>query len=142
MVMKIGELAASAEVSTKTIRYYESIGLLEEPARTASGYRDYANDAVERLRFIRDAQASGLALSEVASVLELKGAGERSCTHTTSLLEAHLVEIDGQIKRLEDARRTLRSLANRAQSLDPSECTDPNRCQVIVTGREPMGAES
>ena len=70
--VKIGELADLACVSAKTVRYYESIGLLAEPARTASGYRDYDSDAVQRLRFVRDAQATGLSLAEIASVLELK----------------------------------------------------------------------
>ena len=129
--MKIGELGERANVSAKTIRYYEDVGLLEEPARTASGYRDYDEPAVERLRFIRDAQASGLSLAEIASVLELKATGERSCQHTTALLERHLVEIDEQIVRLQAARTQLAELAARAQSLNPANCTDPNRCQVI-----------
>ena len=132
--MRIGELAAAADVSTKTVRYYESIGLLDAPARTASGYRDYGGDALERLRFVRDAQATGLTLAEIASVLELKGTGQRSCAHTTSLLERHLDELDQQIQRLRSARATLAELAERARALDPSTCTDPNRCQVIAGG--------
>ena len=78
--MKIGELADRTGVTTKTVRYYESIGLLAEPERTASGYRDYDTDAVERLCFVRDAQATGLSLAEIASVLELKAAGSTSCS--------------------------------------------------------------
>ncbi|MEM8923834.1 MAG: heavy metal-responsive transcriptional regulator [Actinomycetota bacterium] len=130
--MKIGELARSAEVSAKTIRYYESLGLIDEPRRTASGYRDYDDSALERLRFVRQAQATGLTLAEIASVLELKSAGERSCAHTTALLRRHLSEIDEQIERLVAARSALRTLADRATTLDPSACTDPNRCQVIA----------
>lgn len=129
--MRIGELGDRTDVSTKTIRYYESLGLLEDPERTPSGYRDYGEQAVERLTFIRDAQASGLTLAEIASVLELKATGERSCQHTTTLLDRHLVDLDEQIERLQAARVTLRSLAERARSLDPADCTDPNRCQVI-----------
>ncbi|MEM7341086.1 MAG: heavy metal-responsive transcriptional regulator [Actinomycetota bacterium] len=129
--MRIGELGEQAEVSTKTIRYYESIGLLDEPRRTASGYRDYDDGAVERLRFVRDAQATGLTLAEIASVIELKGSGERSCAHTAALLERHLVDLDHQIARLTEARTTLQGLAQRARSLDPAACGDPNRCQVI-----------
>lgn len=129
--MKIGELAAQASVSTKTIRYYESIGLLDEPERTASGYRNYDNVATERLRFIRDAQATGLSLAEIQSVLELKDSGENSCAHTRSLLSRHLDDLDEQIRRLVEARRELQQLAERATALDPSACTDPNRCQVI-----------
>ena len=133
--MKIGELAERCGVSTKTVRYYESIGVLDEPSRTASGYRDYDGDAVERLRFVRDAQASGLTLAEIASVLEIKGAGERSCRHTADLLDAHLLGIDQQIAQLTTARAVLADLAARARTLDPADCTDPNRCQVIAVGR-------
>ncbi len=129
--MRIGELADRGGVSTKTIRYYESIGILPEPARTGGGYRDYPSEAVERLGFIRDAQASGLTLAEIASVLELKGAGERSCEHTTALLERHLHDIDQQIERLTAARKALAELTARARTLDPADCTDPNRCQII-----------
>jgi DNA-binding transcriptional MerR regulator len=129
--MRIGELGELGGVSTKTIRYYESIGLLEEPSRTPAGYRDYGAATVERIEFIRDAQASGLTLAEIASVLELKSAGERSCEHTAKLLDRHLEEIEAQIERLQSARQTLSELAARARTLDPASCTDPNRCQVI-----------
>ena len=130
--MRIGMLADQAGVTAKTIRYYESIQLLAEPVRTPSGYREYGDDAVERLRFIRDAQSSGLSLSEIQSVLELKDAGARSCDHTVALLERHLTEIDEQIARLEVARAELLVLAGRARGLDPAACTDPHRCQVIA----------
>lgn len=133
--MKIGELGERCGVTAKTIRYYESIGLLDEPERTASGYRDYGDAAVERLRFIKDAQATGLTLSEVASVLELKSSGERSCAHTTALIEAHVEAIDAQVEQLLAAREELQALARRAQGLDPASCTDPNRCQVIAAAR-------
>ena len=134
--MKIGELGDQCGVTTKTIRYYESIGLLDEPLRTPSGYRDYGDVAVERLRFIRDAQSTGLSLAEISSVLELKGAGERSCAHTMALIGSHLLAIDAQIDQLTAARRELATLAKRAKSLDPVSCTDPNRCQVIDASRQ------
>ena len=137
MRMKIGELGDRCGVSTKTIRYYESIGLLDEPDRTASGYREYEGegDAVARLRFIRDAQATGLSLAEISSVLELKSVGERSCAHTTALIEAHVDAIDAQVAQLRSARKELAALLRRAQGLDPASCTDPNRCQVISRSR-------
>ncbi len=130
--MKIGELAQRAEVSAKTVRYYESIGVLPEPDRTAAGYREYGDDAVDRLAFIRDAQQSGLSLAEIASVLELKEAGATSCHHTRSLLLRHLEELEQQIERLQQTHRTLSAMAERAATLDPGTCTDPNRCQVIT----------
>ena len=130
--MKIGQLADQAGVSTKTIRYYESIGLLREPDRTDSGYRAYDVAALERLRFIRDAQQSGLSLAEIASVLELKDQGATSCEHTRSLLERHIIDVQQQISRLQETHRELRRMADRAASLDPTNCTDPDRCQVIA----------
>lgn len=135
MHMKIGELGDRCGVSTKTIRYYESIGLLDEPDRTASGYREYASDAAGRLRFIREAQATGLTLAEISSVLELKSAGERSCAHTTALIEAHMDAIDVQMAQLRSARDELAALLARARGLDPASCTDPYRCQVISRTR-------
>lgn len=129
--MRIGEIAEQAGVTTKTVRYYESLGLLAEPSRTGSGYRTYDTDALERLQFIRDAQATGLSLTEIQSILELKDHGERSCEHTRSLLHRQIHDIDAQIARLAEARRALSELAARADRADPAECSDPHRCQVI-----------
>lgn len=63
--MKISEVAALTNTSTKTLRFYENSGLLPPPARTASGYRNYGPEIVDRLRFIHRGQAAGLALQEV-----------------------------------------------------------------------------
>ena len=130
--MKIGELASTAGVTTKAIRYYESIGLLDEPARTASGYRSYGPDAIERLDFVKQAQTSGLALAEIRSILEIKDQGGQSCEHTRALLGRHLEELDAKIADLEQARVELRSMYDRSAALDPAACTDSNRCQVIT----------
>ena len=129
--MRIGEVAEQAAVTTKTIRYYESIGILPTPDRTPSGYRAYDSTTLERLRFIRDAQATGLTLTEIKSILELKGQGERSCEHTRSLIQRQLTEVDVQIHRLESARRELHALMERADRSDPADCVDAHRCQVI-----------
>jgi MerR family copper efflux transcriptional regulator len=131
-VMKIGELAAATGSTTKAIRYYESIGLLDEPARTDAGYRSYGPDAVERLDFVKQAQASGLALTEIRSILEIKDRGGQSCEHTRDLLKTHLDELDRKIIELQAARVELRNMYDRADALDPAECTDANRCQVIT----------
>jgi len=129
--MKIGELAAAGGVTAKTVRYYESLGLIAAPRRLSNGYREYGPDAVDRLRFIRDSQAAGLSLAEAGSILALKDEGQRSCHHTRDLLARHLEEIDKQIDSLLAARTELTALARRADTLDPDDCTDPNRCQVL-----------
>lgn len=132
--MQIGELANSMGVTTKSIRYYESIGLLDEPARTESGYRSYGPQASERLEFIKQAQASGLALSEIKSILEIKDQGGQSCEHTRELLRRHLDELAEKIVELQRAKVELERMYERAGRLDPAACTDANRCQVITTG--------
>jgi MerR family transcriptional regulator, copper efflux regulator len=129
--MRIGALADRSGITAQAIRYYESIELLPAPERTPSGYRDYGADAVERLRFIRDAQASGLTLVEVQSLLRMKDAGDTTCAHTRAFLERHLADIDEQIARLQQSRAEMVELVERARRLDPADCTDPNRCQVV-----------
>jgi MerR family transcriptional regulator, copper efflux regulator len=129
--MRIGEVGAAAGVTTKTLRFYESIGLLPAPDRTPSGYRDYPPEITERVQFIREAQAAGLTLAEVTSVLELKDAGSRTCQHTLALINRHVAEIDDKIDALVDTRQRLADLSRRAMELDPVDCTDPHRCQVI-----------
>ncbi|WP_062300144.1 heavy metal-responsive transcriptional regulator [Demequina maris] len=130
--MKIGELASRGGVTAKTVRYYESIGLLPAPDRRSNGYREYDEDALERLRFVRDAQASGLTLAETGGILHMKERGESTCAHSRATLERHLHDIDAQIASLLAAKAELTALARRAESLDPADCTDPNRCQVLA----------
>ncbi len=132
--MRIGELAQRAGATTKAIRYYETLGLLPQPDRTPSEYRDYGADAIERVRFIKDAQAGGLTLTEIRSLVELKTAGQATCEHTIELLRRHLADIDTQITQLDAARSSLAALAERAATLDHADCTDPHRCHVIAAG--------
>lgn len=130
--MRIGEVGHRAGVSAKTIRYYEDIGLLPEPERADNGYREYDDGVVERLAFIRDAQASGLSLTEIGSILEERDRGERTCHHVLELLEHHLEDIDRQIRQLRKMRTVLARMTEHARSLDPAACVDPNRCQTIM----------
>lgn len=134
--MRIGELARAANVSASAVRYYESIGLLPAPARTAAGYRDYGDDALAQVRFIRDAQAAGLSLADTAELVQMKASGEATCEHTVALLDRRLDSIADQIATLEAARVELQALRTRAADLDPAACQDPNRCQVLALDLE------
>ena len=131
--MKIGELASRSDVSTQTIRYYENIGVLPEAVRKPNGYRNYDDSAVKRLAFIRDAQTSGLSLDEIQMVLDMKDAGESTCGHVIGMLERHISEVDRQIGDLERTRARLEQLVSRAKRMDPSNCTDRDRCQTITS---------
>lgn len=139
--MKIGELAHRTDVPTKTIRYYEEIELLPPPERAANGYRDYGEGAIDRLRFVRDAQATGLTLTEIASILDLRSQGVGTCHHVVDLLERHLADLDRHIETLKKTRKQLVVLTERARGLDPADCTDPHRCQTIEAGAD-LGARS
>ena len=133
-IMQIGELARRVGVSTKTIRYYEDIGVLPQPERASNGYRDYGDESVDRLQFIRDAQATGLTLTEISSILDMRQHGAGTCHHVTDLLERHLADLDKHIDELHRTRDQLASMTERAKHLDPADCTDPNRCQTIAAG--------
>lgn len=133
--MRIGELATRSGVPVKTIRYYEGIGVLANPARTASGYRDYDQAAVDRLAFVRAAQALGLKLGEIRQVMALRDRGETPCTHVVDLLERRATEIEGRIAELIRLRGELRRLAERAAGLDPADCQPDQVCHVIAPPR-------
>lgn len=120
--MLIGELAVQSGVTTKTIRFWEAKGLLADPARTPSGYRDYDPEALDRLRFIRHAQTAGLALAEIRQVLAISDDGEPPCEHVTDLIHEHLAVVDERIRELTGTRALLDRLAQRASGQDPDDC--------------------
>lgn len=140
--MQIGELARATGVNTKTIRYYEEIGVLPPAGRAPNGYRNYDQDAVDRMRFIRKAQATGLTLEEITSVLELRERGRSTCRHVLELLGHHLEGLDAHILSLQKTRQDIAGMIKRGRRLDPAECTDPSRCQTITPDtRTQVGAE-
>lgn len=130
--MRIGDLAAVSGVTAKTLRFYEQAGLLPAPPRTPGGYRDYPQQTVQRLAFIRDAQGAGLSLAEIRSVLALRDAGASPCAHVTALVEAHLQDIDRRLAELRATRAVLRGLAERAAATDPADCTDVEVCRILT----------
>lgn len=134
--MKIGEIATRAGVSTKTIRYYENIGVIPDAERAPNGYRTYDQTTVDRLSFVRDAQAAGLSLTEINLILALRDEGETTCHHVISMLESHLNDVDRQLAELTRTRQRLEEMTRTARELDPSGCTDPNRCQTIQTTKK------
>ncbi|MEU0194990.1 heavy metal-responsive transcriptional regulator [Streptomyces afghaniensis] len=128
--MRIGELATAAGLTTKTIRFYEQAGLLPAPPRTPVGYRDYPPHTVARLSFVRDAQAAGLTLAEIRSVLALRDSGQAPCAQVGELNEEHLAEIDRRMAELGQARTVLRELARRAAVTDPDTCSAGDICTI------------
>ena len=117
--MKIGELAGELGLNPKTIRYYESIGVLPAPARTSSGYRNYDQEYPGRLRFIRTAQRLGISLDEIREILAFRDRGEAPCSFVQNVLDTQVASIDQRIRELQDLRGQLVELASEADSLPP-----------------------
>ncbi len=105
--MRIGEIAGQAGVPAKTIRFWEDQGLLPQPSRTLSGYRDYDPVITERLAFIRQAQAAGLTLEHIRQVLAIRDRGQPPCMHVTTLISQRLSEIEARLAELTRARDQL-----------------------------------
>jgi MerR family transcriptional regulator, copper efflux regulator len=120
--MRIGQLAELSGIPPNTIRFWESVGLVAEPARTPSGYRDYDPTTVDRLEFIRHGQAAGLTLAEIRQVLAISDNGEPPCDHVTHLIHQHLADVTHRIRELQEARDLLSHLAQRAADQDPADC--------------------
>lgn len=129
--MRIGELAKATGTGPKAIRFYEQSDLLPDPGRAASGYRDYPPEAVDRLKFIRDAQAAGFSLAEIGEILTIRDAGQAPCTHVTALIDCHLKRIQERIAELEHARGALRALAARAQDVGEQDCDEAAVCRIL-----------
>lgn len=128
--MLIGELSRRSGVPPRTLRFYEGAGVLAEPDRTAGGYRDYGDDALDRLAFIRSAQAAGLTLVEIRGVVAVRDGGTPPCSHVVELLEAMAAEVDCQ-RVLRELKRELTRLRSRADAVDPAACDPRSVCEVL-----------
>ena len=115
----IGALAERAGVSVQSIRHYERKGLLVEPLRSESGYRLYASEEVETVRFIKRCQALGWSLAEVGSLLHLKNQGAGSCAAVRRLAAAQLGKIRQQNQLLWRIQTALTKLARDCEDTAP-----------------------
>lgn len=122
----ISKLSKESGVNLETIRYYEKIGLLPKPPRTASGYRRYDESANKRLRFIRRGRELGFCINEIKTLLELADHPEQTCSEADGLARKHLTEVETKIKDLIAMRNVLTELVG-CQS-DTAE-----HCKLIET---------
>jgi DNA-binding transcriptional MerR regulator len=109
-MFQINELSKHANVSPKTIRYYEDVGLLASPVRASNNYRLYDERDVERLRFIRSARSLDFSIEEIAQVVSTLDRQETPCNHVVELLRKHLSEIETRIQDLEKLKEELTHL--------------------------------
>ncbi len=136
----IGQVAKGAAVSVQAVRYYERLGLLPTTHRTPAGYRIYGPESVDRLRFIRQAQALGFSLDEIKEILRLRYEGQSPCTCVSKLLRQKLEKIEHEIRELVRFRRDLRNTLERSKKLPRLPHTASSICPLIQIKASPAGA--
>jgi MerR family transcriptional regulator, copper efflux regulator len=137
--LTIGQVAQLAGVTTPTIRYYESIGLLRKPARTTAGYRQYSHRTVKELDFIGKARALGFTLEEIGEIVQLTRAGKRPCARVMDLTRQRLREVDEQMQRLAAFRSQLNAELHRWERDPDAPCN--GSCQMIDSSTAAAGSE-
>jgi DNA-binding transcriptional MerR regulator len=124
--LRVGDVASMAGVSTDAVRYYERLKLLPEARRTGGGYREFDEDAVERVRFIKRAQMLRFSLEEISDILSADR--ENYCSQVQALLARKLEEIDARLAMLTEFKTTLTGLVARCDETlvrDPASCECP-----------------
>ena len=106
--LKIGKLAEAANVNFETVRYYERIGLMPRPGRTNAGHRDYGEEDVRRLTFIRRARELGFAIEEIRSLLALNRSGG-PCADVRAIAAVHLADVREKLSALREMEQALAS---------------------------------
>jgi DNA-binding transcriptional MerR regulator len=143
--VRIAELAAGAGVPTSTVRYYERIGLVDPPARTDSGYRDYGGEAVARLLFISRARRMGLSCEQIAELLPIWGGANCGAAHerVLELVEAKKADIAHRIAELEAFAAQLDSVRRAMDAAPPpAACrTDLTCCVPEAEGPGPVAID-
>jgi len=125
-MMRIGEAAAAAGLTAKTLRFYEDRGLLPLAERAPNGYRDYAQETVSRLEFIRRGRSAGLSLAQIGDVLSVRDLGQAPCVHVRDLLAKQLTDLEAKIAELTALRATVAEFHESVAAGDPAAC-DPER---------------
>lgn len=121
--LTIGHLARKAQVNVETIRYYERRGLIPKPPRRESGYRQYSEDAVSRIQFIKRAKELGFSLKEILELLSLRVDPNTTCGDVKSRAEAKIAEVEEKMMALQRIKKALTKLTALCRGSGPtSEC--------------------
>src|SRR5262249_19001715 len=142
--LRIGEVASQAGVNVQTLRFYERRGLLPEPPRRASGYREYAPESVRRVWFIKRAQELGFTLAELEELLRLRDDPGIPCRQVRATAEAKIDDIERRIRRLQAMRAALAALvescaANREHHCPLLEALDETPARSRIRGGKTPG---
>ena len=134
--LQIGEVAKRAGVSIDTLRYYEKVKLLPRPARSSGGFRLFAPEHIERVRFIRQAQDLGFSLEEIKGLLAMGGAEE--CRKVRDLLQRKLTELDDRLKAMKGFRRVLARHLSECE-VELKQHGESACCPVVADGKQTKG---
>jgi Cu(I)-responsive transcriptional regulator len=120
--MNIGQAARASGVSSKMIRYYESVGLIRPPGRSLSNYREFAERDVNELRFLKRARNLGFSIEEIGKLLELWRDRGRSSREVKAIALSHVADLDARIAEMQAMADTLRHLAHACAGDDRPDC--------------------
>ncbi len=119
--LSVGQLAKGASVNIETVRYYERRGLLPEPQRRESGYREYSPEDVFRIKFIKRAQELGFTLKEISELLALRVDSKTTCAKVKKQAEAKISGIEEKILLLKKMKAALGKLASTCKDHKPQQ---------------------
>ena len=142
--LTIGQVARSAGVGVETVRFYEREGLLQEPARKASGYRQFTEDVIARLRFIKRAKELGFSLKEIKELLALRVDPDTTCAEVRKQAQAKISDVETKIQALQRIKKALVRLTTSCRGSGPtSECPILDALDTEAkTDDGPQGAEA
>jgi len=120
--MNIGEAANATGVSAKMIRYYESIGLIQETTRSDSGYRKYGPKDLHTLRFVKRARKLGFSLEQIRELLSLWQDGARASKDVKAIAMAHVEDLNKRIREMTEMRDTLGHLVKSCAGDQRADC--------------------
>lgn len=135
--MFIQEISQLTGVSAKTIRYYESIGLLPKPERAENNYRQYSKTTIERLRFIISARSLGFTLTDIGEFLKARDANKLPCQKVLDSFDQKIIDIDRRIADLLALRETISRIRKDGEALPPNKkCDEQCVCYLIEHEKE------
>jgi DNA-binding transcriptional MerR regulator len=122
VTLSIGDLARTTDTKVETIRYYEKIGLIDQPARTGGNHRAYTQPQQDRLTFIRHARELGFSISDIRALLELAGHPDAPCADADSIARRHLAGVRSRIARLQALERELSRMLDECCASRVADC--------------------
>jgi DNA-binding transcriptional MerR regulator len=137
-MLKIGELAKQTGISVGTLRYYESLGMIEPSQRSESGYRYYAEAAIQKIQFIKKAQTLQFSLSEIKQILAICEQGNPACIAVKALLNEKIYQVDIQIHHLHEFKAELEQYRDRWAERSLDQPNSSKLCSLIDEVAAPL----